>query len=586
MKEVKKNKSRIDLLNFLSLIAIIVIVNYIGTFFFGRFDLTEDKRHSLSPNTIDLLQDEERLSDRVFFKIYLEGDLPADMRKIRNAIQEKLDEFIIYAGDNIQYEFINPDGTDDEDFNLAVKQSIYDKGRGIIPCDMQIIESGAVEVKTIWPGAIVEYKGMTVDHIQFFNKRIIYAQEDTRSIADHCINNLEYMFISAVKRATSGEKSKVSFLQGQGELSPVQTEHIRMGLSRYYQVDDVTINGQLNALENTDALIVASPKYPFNDKDKFVIDQFIMNGGKVLWFVDPMFVDRDTLYYTGLTFSGSSNLNIEKDMLFKYGVRLNTNLIVDNDCAPLYIPGHPKGIVDWYFYPKLQRVSHPITKNLDPVKAEYASSIDFVNEDYKGIKKSILLQSSFKSEIRKARARVSYSITNDEQKPNFTDNTQGDFPVAVLLEGVFPSAFENRISPVLANSPDFKIKYLSDSTKMLVVADGDIIRNEVDSVLKDGKMEYRPVPLNIDVYGILNPNGTPKNVYGNRDFVLNSIDYLLDDFALIDVRTKTITLRILDTDKVNADRQFWRMLNILLPLAVIFMLGAAQLIIRKRRFAR
>ena len=174
-----------------------------------------------------------------FARARIEGDLPADMKKIRNAIQEKLDEFIVYAGDNIQYEFINPDGTDDEEFNMAVKQSLYDKGRGIIPCDLEIIESGAAEIKTIWPGAVVEYKGMTVDHIQFFNKRTIFAQENTRDLADHTINNLEYMFISAVRRATAGDKQTVSFLQGQGELMPMQTEHIRMGLSRYYLMNDV-----------------------------------------------------------------------------------------------------------------------------------------------------------------------------------------------------------------------------------------------------------------------------------------------------------------------------------------------------------
>jgi gliding-associated putative ABC transporter substrate-binding component GldG len=586
MAATQKSKSKTDVINFLGLIAIVILLNYVFSFFFGRFDLTEDKRHTLSPNTVAMLEDETRLTDRILFKIYLEGDLPADMKKIRNAVQEKLDEFIVYAGDNIQYEFINPDGTDDEEFNMAVKQSLYDKGRGIIPCDLEIIESGAAEIKTIWPGAVVEYKGMTVDHIQFFNKRTIFAQENTRDLADHTINNLEYMFISAVRRATAGDKQTVSFLQGQGELMPMQTEHIRMGLSRYYLMNDVVINGRLDALDNTDALIVAAPTQRFTEKDKYVIDQYIMKGGKVLWFVDPMFVDRDTLFYTGETYSGSSNLNIEKDMIYKYGVRMNTNLILDNDCAPLYIPAHPLGIVDWYYYPKLQRENHPITKNIDPVKAEYASSIDFVNEEYRGIQKTVLLKSSFKSLIYKARARVNYSIIDEGQRPNFDDGVQGDYPVAVLLEGVFPSAFENRIPEALASDPDFKAKFKSDSTKMLVVADGDIIRNEVDSVLKDGKMSYRSAPLHVDVYGVMNPNGTPKNIYGNRDFVLNAIDYMLDDYSLIDVRTKTITLRILDTEKIGKEKEFWRLVNILVPLFLISVLGFVQFVVRKRKFAR
>lgn len=586
METKRKSQSGSDVLMFIGLVGIILLLNYISSFVFGRFDLTEDKRHSLSPNTIALLEDETRLSDRILFKIYLEGDLPADIKKIRNAIQEKLDEFIIYAGDNIQYEFINPDGTDDEDFNMAVKQSIYDKGRGIIPCDLEIIESGTAEVVTIWPGAVVEYKGMTVDHIQFFNKRVIFANESTRDLADHTINNLEYMFISAVRRATAGEKQTVSFLQGQGELMPIQTEHVRMGLSRYYHMDDIVINGQLNALDNTDALIIAAPTQRFTEKDKYVIDQYIMNGGKVLWFVDPMVVDRDTLFFTGETYGIASNLNIEKDMIYKYGVRMNTNLIVDNDCAPLYIPAHPLEVVDWYYFPKLQREDHPITKNIDPVKGEYSSSIDLVNQDNKDIKKTVLLKSSYKSRIYKARARVNYTIVDDAGKPNFEDGAQGDFPVAVLLEGQFPSAFENRIPEALATSPDFKAKFKSVDTKMLVVADGDIIRNDVDSMFKDSIMQYRPVPLNIDIYGVINPNGTPKNVYGNRDFVLNSIDYMLDDFSLIDVRTKTITLRILDTEKIAKEKDFWRMLNIVLPLVLISVLGFMQFVLRRRKFAR
>lgn len=581
----KKSAYRTDILNFVGLVAIIILLNYVFSFFFARYDFTEDKRHSLSPNSIALLENEERLNDRILFKIYLEGDLPADIMKIRNAIQEKLEEFIVYAGDNIRYEFIDPDGTEDEDFNLAVKQSIYDKGRGIIPCDMEIIESGNVEIKTIWPGAVIEYKGMTVDHIQFFNKRAIFSNEDVRSLAEHTINNLEYMFISAVKRVTAGEKQTISFLQGQGELLPIQTEYTRMGLNRYYEINDVTINGRLDALDNTDALIVAGPTQRFSEKDKFIIDQFIMKGGKVLWFVDPMFVDRDSLYFTGETYGVASNLNIEKDMIYKYGVRLNTDLILDNDCAPLYVPAHPLGIVDWFYFPKLQRENHPITRNLDPIKGEYTSSIDLVNNEKKEITKTILLRSSYKSKIHKARARVNYGIIDEPGRPNFDDGAQGDFPVAALLEGVFPSAFATRLPDALSNNPDFKVLQKSDTTKMLIVADADIIRNEVDSMMKDGQVIYRPVPLNIDIYGVRNPNGTPKNIYGNREFVLNSIDYMMDDFSLIDVRAKTITLRVLDSEKVTAERTKWRMINIYVPLLLIAILGAVQLIIRKKRFA-
>ena len=577
------NSAKRDLINFAGLIAIIVIANYILSFFYGRFDLTEDKRHSLSPNTITLLEDDNRIEDRIFLKVYLAGDLPADIKKISNAIQEKLDEFANFSGDKIQYEFIDPNGEDDPDFNLEVQKNIYKDG--IRPCDIQILKSGQLEVKTIWPGAIIEYKGITADRIQFFNKRIIYSNEDARGLADRTINNLEYQLISAIRRVTAENKQTIAFLQGHNELDAWQTAEVRGGLARYYLTKDVEINGQLNALDEVDALIVAQPKKAFNEKDKFIIDQFIMNGGKVLWFIDPIDVNRDSLYMTGETFGISANLNIEKDIIYKYGVRLNSNTIIDKDCAPTYVPGHPLEILDWYFYPNLQRSTHPITKNIDPVKAEYASSIDLVNEEDKDVTKTVLLHSSFNSKAFKSPVRINFGIVNVEPKFNSTEG-EGDFPVAVMLEGQFTSAFENRVSDVIVGSPDFSMRNKGDSTKMLVVSDGDIIRNEVDSKVQDGQTLYKAIPMEVDVFGVQNANGSPKYVYGNKDFVLNCIDYMLDDFSLIDVRAKTITMRVLDMQKINEEKDFWQLLNILFPILFIILLNLVQHIIRIRKYAR
>lgn len=582
-KTSKVNSSKRDLLNFAGLIAIIIIANYILSFFYGRFDLTEDKRHSLSENTIALLEDDNRIDDRIFLKIYLAGDLPADIKKISNAIQEKLDEFTNYAGDKIQYEFIDPNGEDDPEFNLEVQKNIYKDG--IRPCDIQILKSGQLEVKTIWPGAIIEYKGLTADRIQFFNKRIIYSNEDARGLADRTINNLEYQLISGIRRVTAENKQTVAFLQGHNELDGWQTAEVRGGLARYYFTKDIEIAGQLNALDEVDALIVAQPKTAFNEKDKFIIDQFIMNGGKVLWFIDPIDVNRDSLYMTGETFGISANLNIEKDMIYKYGVRLNSNTIIDKDCGPTYIPGHPLEVLDWYFYPTLQRTSHPITKNIDPIKAEYASSIDLVNTEDTAVKKSILLHSSFNSKAFKAPVRINFGIVNVEPKFN-SEEGGGEFPVAVMLEGQFTSAFENRVPEILRESPDFTMRNKGVDTKMLVVSDGDIIRNEVDSKVQDGQTLYKAIPLELDVFGVQNANGSPKYVYGNKDFVLNCIDYMLDDFSLIDVRAKTITMRVLDMQRINEEKDFWKFLNILFPILFIILLNIVQHIIRKRKYAR
>ncbi|MGB1104666.1 MAG: gliding motility-associated ABC transporter substrate-binding protein GldG [Crocinitomicaceae bacterium] len=582
MSQGKTNNARRDVLNYAGIVAIIILLNYVLSFFFGRFDITEDKRYSLSENTIALLEDEDRMKDRIFLKIYLDGDLPADIKKIRNAIREKLDEFKVYAGDKIQYEFIDPNGEDDEDYNIEVQKNIYSEG--ISPTDIQITQSGQVEVKTIWPGALIDYKGTTVDQIQFFNKRLIASNEDARGLADRTINNLEYKLISAIRRVTADDKQTIGFLQGHDELDEWQTADVRQGLNRYYLVEDVEINGQINALDEVDALVVAQPKKPFTEKDKFVIDQFIMNGGRVLWFVDPLDINRDSLYFRGETFGISANLNIEKDMLYKYGARLNNNTIIDKDCGPIYIPGHPLGIVDWYFYPLLQRTDHPITKNLDPIKAEYSSTVEIVNQGDADVQKTVLLKSSGNSLAFKSPVRINYSIVDVE--PNFNENGETDLPVALMMEGRFTSAFENRLTQEFTASPDFNTKFKSDSTKMLVVSDGDIIRNEVETKVVEGKTRYRAIPLNVDVFGVQNPNRTAKYIYGNRDFVLNSIDYMMDDNSLIDVRAKTITLRVLDTQKAYKEKNFWKFLNIGFPLFCIIILGLVQYFMRKRKFAK
>lgn len=582
MSEGKTNSAKRDVLNYAGIVAIIILLNYVLSFFFGRFDLTEDKRYSLSENTIALLEDDERMKDRVYLKIYLDGDLPADIKKIRNSIREKLDEFKVYAGDKIQYEFIDPNGEDDEDYNIEVQKNIYSEG--ISPTDIQIAQSGKVEVKTIWPGALIDYKGTTVDQIQFFNKRLIASNEDARGLADRTINNLEYKLISAIRRVTADDKQTIGFLQGHDELDEWQTADVRQGLDRYYLVEDVEINGQIGALDNVDALVVAQPKKPFNEKDKFVIDQFIMNGGRVLWFIDPLEINRDSLYYRGETYGISANLNIEKDMLYKYGARLNNNTLIDKDCGPIYIPGHPLGIVDWYFYPLLQRTDHPITKNIDPIKSEYASTVEIVNQGDADVQKTVLLKSSGNSLAFKSPVRINYSIVDVE--PNFNENGETDLPVALMMEGRFTSAFENRLTQEFTASPDFKTRFKSDSTKMLVVSDGDIIRNEVETKVIDGETRYRAIPLNVDVFGVQNPNRTSKYIYGNRDFVLNSIDYMMDDNSLIDVRAKTITLRVLDTQKAYEEKSFWKILNIGFPLLCIFILGLVQFFLRKKKFAK
>jgi gliding motility-associatede transport system auxiliary component len=581
VEKKKKYNSSSDILTHLGMIAIVILLNYVLSFFFGRFDLTEDKRYSLSDQTIELLNDEERINDRVFFKIYLDGDLPADLRKVRNSIQEMLDEFIVYSGDLIQYEFIDPNGTDDEDYNLEVQENL--RLEGVQWSIIDLATATEREQKVIWPGGLIEYGGTTMGTIQFFKGGLIENESQLRYIARNAISKLEYNLVSAIRKVTTPKNKVVSFLHGHGELMENEAKDVRMELGDYYILDDIEINGQISALENTDLLVVAQPERRFSEKDKFVIDQYIMNGGRVLWFVDPLIVPKDSLLYTGETIGMSANLNIEKDMLYKYGVRLNNDVIIDQNCGPYLIPQSGE-YVDWYFYPLLESENHLITSNLNPIRGEYSSSIDIVNESDVNVTKTILLKSSANSRIFKAPARINYMIT--QSQPDFYDPSQGDFPVAVLLEGSFSSAFENRpISEAFLNSPDYQTKFKSSDTKMIVVADGDIIRNPIlDSAWTGENWVYKFVPISKDEYGLTDQDGSPKYIYDNENFILNAIDFLLDDESLMDIRTKTITLRKLDDEKIAETRNYWKFMNIAIPLILILALALIQLFVRRKRY--
>ena len=277
-------------------------------------------------------------------------------------------------------------------------------------------------------------------------------------------------------------------------------------------------------------------------------------------------------------------MNIEKDMLFKYGARLNKDVIIDEVCGPLYVPGHPMQYVPWYFYPLLDRKIHPISKNIDPIRSEYPASLQVVNEDDPDVTKTVLLKSSANSRIFKSPARINYSII--DMQPQFSDGTMGDYPVAVLMEGSFDSPFENRISDAFLSSEDFETKFKSDSTMMLVCSDADIIRNEVDSAVVENEMKYRAVPLNMDIYKIPNENGTAwQYTYGNREFVLNAIDYMLDENSLIDIRNKSITQRLLNAKDLTEGKDLWKFVNIAIPLILVLIFAIAQMIIRRQRYA-
>ncbi len=569
-----------DISNLGSFLLIIFLLNYIGTFVFERFDLTSEKRHSLSEATKTMLRD---LDDVIFVKVYLEGDFEPDVKRLRDATKEKLDEMKAYGGSNIQYEFINPTGSPDEKTNAQVEQQLYDQG--MRPTDVHDVTSDGTSDKTIWPWAVFSRGGMKLP-VPLLKSTV---GMNPNAMINVSIENLEYEMASAVKVLNTEKPRKIAFLEGNGELDRLAVGDISMSLSQYYAIDRISINQQLSALTERvvdsnssviqnkyDLLIVAKPDSAFSDKDLFIIDQYIMYGGKVLWLVDPVFASMDSLQGKDVTMAIKQETGLEEKMLFYYGVRPNPNLVMDLQCAKLklvagMIGNQPKYVFkDWYYFPLMNPDTlHPISKGLNYVKGEFTSTLDTVGRA--PIRKTILLRTSQYTRLANVPSRIGFSILRYE--PNVAQFNVQYAPTAVLLEGRFPSPFGNHhISSQISEAREIAFRDTSEATSMIVVADGDIIKNWVQR--STGEI----LPLGYDK--------NTKQTFGNRDFLMNCVNYLCGDIGLMEVRAKKFKIRLMDTKKVDTERIYWQAFNITVPIVIIVLLGLIQFFVRKQKFAK
>lgn len=574
----RKSIKRANLVTVVLGLAIIVVVNVISTFLFTRLDLTAENRYSLSPATRTLLK---KLDDVVFFKIYLAGDLPPGFQRLSNETREMLDEFRAYS-DNIQYEFVNPSENPNERERNDTYRLLVE--RGLQPTDLRLRKKGAASQLIIFPGAIVSYHGREVP-VQLLMSQL---QEDPNRVLNNSIQSLEYNLASAIQSLTTAIKPRIGILQGQGELDDMQTIDLQTALSDFYNLEKVTIGGKISSLairikadSVTDALInkyraliIAGPRKPFEERDKFLIDQFIMRGGRVLWMVDPVFASMDSLQEYNATMGIPNDINLE-DMLFNYGARLNLDLVQDLNALPIPVKTGQLGnqpqfdFFKWYFFPVLiPSKSHPVVNGLNAVKTEFISSVDTVTAP--GIRKTVLLETSPYSRIVNVPALIDLEMLREE--PNEKLFRKGPLPVALLLEGEFASAFLFRIPPELAEDPTMDFRKKSRPTRMIVIADGDIGKNQFHY------SQGYPLPLGFDQY--------TRQTFGNRDLLLNAINYLCDDTGLISVRSRELKLRLLDEARAEKQRLFWQLLNILLPVLLISLLGVVRYRLRKRRYAR
>jgi ABC-2 type transport system permease protein len=579
---VKKSSGYIKRNNLIQLalgVAILLLINIIGYFVFTRFDLTAERRYSLSEPTREMLRN---LDDIVYFQVYLEGDFPAGFKRLKRETREMLDQFRAYS-DNIEYEFINPSASPDPKENNEVYSRLVE--RGLNPTDLQVKTSRGSSQQIIFPGGIVSYRNKELP-VELLISQIGVQPEE---VLNNSIQNLEFNLADAIRKLTISTKPKVAFTEGHGELDRNETADAAHALSEYYSVDYVMIGGKLNSLaERTgsddpsapkirnkfDALIIAKPDSVFSEQDKFIIDQFIMYGGKVLWLIDPVFASMDSMQFSDATIGIINDINIS-DMLFNYGIRLNTNLVMDLSALPIplktgEVGGAPQiDFFPWYFFPVLNPViDHPIVKNLNAIKTEFISSIDTLNT--KGTKKTILLASSEYSRTVNTPVYISLEILRN--KPEQRLYNKQHIPVGVLLEGIWESLYHNRIPPAVSEDKEFGFAAKSVPGKQIIVGDGDIIKNQ----LRSTNSGIVPYPLGYDRH--------TKQSFGNKDFILNAMNYLIEDNGLISIRSRELKIRLLDKTRIGENKLFWQLFNITVPVVFVLLLGIIMFAYRKKRF--
>lgn len=564
-----RSKRSRDLLQFGLLCGIILFINILAGSFYTNFDLTEEKRFTLTRPTREML---EGLKDRIYVRVLLDGEFPAGFKRLQTATREMLDDFRSVSG-YIDYQFENPvTGTKDE-INERVK-ALYEEG--VSPINFQVNDQGERKQQLIYPVAIVH----------FGNRKIpvtLLESQSPGSLPDMVVNSsvslLEYKFANAIKKLLTPNRPIILFTRGHGELDELQTADLEQSLSPFYETGRITLDSSVQIKPDACALlIIAKPTREFSERDKFKIDQYIMQGGKVLWLIDRLNASLDSMRLASRFVPSDYPLNLE-DILFKYGVRLQPDLVLDMECTkiPLQvgrIGNSPQyDMFPWYYHPAvLPAGRHPVAKNLDRVELRFCSSIDTIRTKTP-VNKTILLRSSKYSRLQFSPIDLNFDILKYEPDPSIFN--KGPQNVGVLLEGTFPSNYENRVSEeMMAGLRQLGVEFrpVSVPNRMIVISDGDVAANFVRN--RENKEWY---PLGY--------NNFEKATYANKELLLNAIEYLLDASGVIEARTKEVKLRLLDSVKAREEQTMWQIINLGVPLVFLGLFGAVFFWRRKRRYA-
>lgn len=547
------------------LIAILLVLNVVSGYFFQRFDLTKDKRYTLSTTSLNIIK---QVQNPLYVKIYLQGDLPAEFKRLQSETRDLFEEFQAY-NKNIVFEFVDP--LENENESMDNIKELYLKG--LTPINITVDDKGKQSQAMVFPWAIAVYNNKEVN-IPLL-KNIMGASTTEKVVGS--VQHLEYSIADAINKITKDKEKKVAIIKGNGELQDVQIAKFLMQVRESYHIGPFTLDsvaknptGSLDALQKYDLAIIAKPTETFTDSEKQVVDQFIVNGGKTIWLIDQVTMEMDSLYNDyGSTLAFPRDLNLN-DMFFKYGFRINPDLVKDEQGSPIKLAtGEPGSATqyqefNWKFAPQVYPISqHPIVKNLGGIRFDFANGIDTLKN---GIKKTVLLQSSQYSKRIGSPVEINLNIVEEETSPNHYKNT-GNIPLSVLLEGSFHSMYDNRVLPFAQKTFQPKGK----TNKMIVISDGDLIRNQLDK-------NFEPVELGYDQRS--------GNLYDNKDFLMNCVNYLLDDSGLINIRSKDLDLPLLDKEKVYESYTTTQILTIGLPIIILGLFGVVFTFLRKKKYAK
>ena len=578
------------------LAAVLVLLNFIGSMLYFKLDMTKDQRYSLAQSTVNYLSDKKNFENRISIQIYLDGNMPSELKNFQNALKDKLKDFKRIAGTRVEFLFTDPNvGTEDE-IN-ALRSQLYDRGKGILPLEILYLKDGTQSQMLLFPGALLSYSvnGITkegvVQLLPGTQPGRPYALEQMTEIIENALNNLEYNLLSAMRRLTQTSKPTIAFLQGHGELNQAETMRARALISPYYQIKDVALNDSIAALQDVDGLIVADPQTPFSQKDLYLIDQFVMRGGKLLCFMNTLALNEDTLNATGMTHTSRKNLLLDR-LLFDYGIKIKENYVLDANCAPKIVPFAETAFLPWFYHMLATPSLHPMTRNVDPISLKYANEIEFVQVPKAQL--TPILTSSSNAIPSGLQPLVNLALPlNYGKNPKLVDNPDDEINklcVAGLSEGFYQSHFKNRIVAEFANSKD--ANYLEESqkeTKILVVGNGSFIRNSYDSILDPKKINsylYRPIAINeLKVDAELAQRRIPI-VFGNQELFQNMVDYMMGDNSVLDIRSRQIDIKEIDKEKIKSAALFYKSINMLTPLLVILALAFVMNWIRLRRYTR